>query len=150
MHSYCGGYECLLVKWPNTIVCTEPLVWLFSPAWDAVLLTLDLWMHLPFRGHWPYRLRGNNRHGSCSRTNDWQLSTHPQRRISAFIPMISKLACVCVCYMTYIVLVLQWSRTERVFSTCPNEINLSIVIWIFFRWPQGCQRSCRYNIPCKG
>jgi hypothetical protein len=42
------------------------------------------WIHLPFRGHWPYRLRSNN--GSCSRTNDWQLSIYPRRRIPAFIP----------------------------------------------------------------
>ena len=25
----------------DTIVCSGPLVWLFSPAWDAVLLTPD-------------------------------------------------------------------------------------------------------------
>ncbi len=42
------------------------------------------WIHLPFRGHWPYRLRSNN--GSCSRTNDWQLSIYPRRRIPAFVP----------------------------------------------------------------
>jgi hypothetical protein len=42
------------------------------------------WIHLLFRGHWPYRLRSNN--GSCSRTNAWQLSTYPRRRIPAFVP----------------------------------------------------------------
>ena len=42
------------------------------------------WIHLPFRGHWPYRLRSNN--CSCSMTNAWQLSTFPRRRIPAFIP----------------------------------------------------------------
>ncbi len=26
----------------HTIVCLEPLVWLFSPAWNAVILTLDV------------------------------------------------------------------------------------------------------------
>ena len=31
------------------------LVWLFSPAWDAVKLTLPGgWLHLSFRGHRPY------------------------------------------------------------------------------------------------
>ena len=52
------------------------------------------WIHLPFRGHWPYRLRSNN--GSCSRTNDWQLSIYPRRRIPAFIPHGIK-ASLCVC-----------------------------------------------------
>jgi hypothetical protein len=50
------------------------------------------WIHLPFRGHWPYRLRSNN--GSCSRTNDWQLSMkfylsptqNPCLHSSKFIP----------------------------------------------------------------
>jgi hypothetical protein len=42
------------------------------------------WRHLPFRCHWPYRINSIN--GSCSRTNNWQLSTYPQRRLLAFIP----------------------------------------------------------------
>jgi hypothetical protein len=29
------------VRMLATIVCSEPLVWLFSPAWDAVTITLD-------------------------------------------------------------------------------------------------------------
>ena len=29
------------VRMLDTIVCSEPLVWLFSPAWDAVTITLD-------------------------------------------------------------------------------------------------------------
>jgi hypothetical protein len=32
----------------DTIVCSEPLVWLFSPAWDAVILTLDVEFICPF------------------------------------------------------------------------------------------------------
>ncbi len=51
------------------------------------------YVYLPFRGHWPYRLRSNN--GSCSRTNDWQLSINPRRRIPAFIPHAIK-ASLCV------------------------------------------------------
>ncbi len=48
-------------------------------------LLYSRWIHLPFRGHWPYRL-------SCSRTNDWQFSTYPRRRIPAItsIPHGSK------------------------------------------------------------
>jgi hypothetical protein len=34
------------------------------------------WLHLPFRGHWPYWSSSNN--SSCSRMNDWQLSTYPR------------------------------------------------------------------------
>ena len=46
-------------------VCLGSLVWLFSPAWDAVKLILPgCWLHLPFRGHWPYRFRSDD--GSCS------------------------------------------------------------------------------------
>ncbi len=32
----------------DTIVCSEPLVWLFSLAWDAVILTLDVGFICPF------------------------------------------------------------------------------------------------------
>jgi hypothetical protein len=32
----------------DTIVCSEPLIWLFSPAWDAVILTLDIGFFCPF------------------------------------------------------------------------------------------------------
>jgi hypothetical protein len=51
------------------------------------------WIHLPFRGHWPYLLGSNN--GSCSRTNDWQLFTYFRRRIPVFIPCGIK-ASLCV------------------------------------------------------
>ncbi len=44
------------------------------------------WIHLPFRGHWPYRFTSRSNSGSCSRPNNWQLSTYPRRRIPAFIP----------------------------------------------------------------
>ncbi len=42
------------------------------------------WRHLPFRCYWPNWINCNN--GSCSRTNNRQLSTYPQRRLPAFIP----------------------------------------------------------------
>ena len=49
----------------DTIVCSGSLVWLFSPAWDAVKLTLPgAWLHLSFRGHRPYRFRSDD--GNCS------------------------------------------------------------------------------------
>ena len=36
----------------ESIVCLGSLVWLFSPAWDAVKLILPgCWLHLSFRGH---------------------------------------------------------------------------------------------------
>ena len=45
----------------DTMVCSGSLVWLFSPAWDAVKLTLPGgWLHLSFRGHRPYRFRSDD------------------------------------------------------------------------------------------
>ena len=38
------------VRMQDTIVCSEPLVWLFSLAWDAVILTLDVGFICPFVG----------------------------------------------------------------------------------------------------
>ena len=62
------------------------LVWLFSPAWDAVKFTLPGdWLQLSFRGHWLYRFRSDD--GSCSRTHAWQVPTYPWRRIPAFLPL---------------------------------------------------------------
>ena len=49
----------------DTIVYSGSLVWLFSPAWDAVkLIPPGCWLHLSFRGHWRYRFRSDD--GSCS------------------------------------------------------------------------------------
>jgi hypothetical protein len=65
----------------DTIVCSGPLVFLsglgrrYSHPGRSI--------HLPFRCHWPYRLRSNN--GNCSRANDCQLSTYLRRRIPALI-----------------------------------------------------------------
>ena len=36
------------VRMLDKIVRSEPLVWLFSPAWDAVILTLDVGFICPF------------------------------------------------------------------------------------------------------
>ena len=34
----------------DTIVCSEPLVWSFTPAWEAVELTTESCIHLFVRG----------------------------------------------------------------------------------------------------
>ena len=69
----------------DTIVYSGSLVWLCSPAWDAVELTLPGgWLHLSFRGHRPYRIGGYD--CSCSWTNAWQFPTYPRRRIPASLP----------------------------------------------------------------
>ena len=45
----------------DTIVCSEPLVSLFSPAWIAVKVTLPGgWLHLSFRVHRPYLFRSDD------------------------------------------------------------------------------------------
>ena len=36
------------VRMLGTIVCSEPSFWLFSPAWDAVKLTLEVGFTFPF------------------------------------------------------------------------------------------------------
>jgi hypothetical protein len=38
------------VRMLDTIICLEPLVWLFSAAWDAVTLTLDVGFICSFVG----------------------------------------------------------------------------------------------------
>ena len=44
-----------------TTVCSGSLVWLFSPVRDAHKFTLPGgWLHQPFRGHRPYRLRSDD------------------------------------------------------------------------------------------
>ncbi len=67
-----------------------------SPAWEAVALTLGDRLHLPIRGPRPYRFGSDNR--SCSRTNAWQFSTFPRRRLRAFwvklVPWFDALSCL--------------------------------------------------------
>jgi hypothetical protein len=64
------------------------VVWLVSPAWKAVELTLGGCLHLPVRSPRPY-LFGSDNHG-CSRTNAWQFSTFPRRRLPAFFSKASR------------------------------------------------------------
>jgi hypothetical protein len=40
--------ELMIYDGVNTIVCSEPLMLLFFPAWDAVELTLDVGFICPF------------------------------------------------------------------------------------------------------
>ncbi len=82
------------------------------------------WIHLPFRGHWPNRLRSNN--GSCSRTKDWQLSTYPRRRIPAFISHGIK-AGLCV------VLVVVFVDTTVTYFKASKSLE---------RWFQHCSMIC--------
>ena len=85
----------------DTTVCSGSLVWLFSPAWDAVKLTLPgCWLHLYFRGHWPYQFRSNN--GSCSKLAPGPMFDNflpiPDAESLPFYPLVLKanlkLACV--------------------------------------------------------
>ena len=80
----------------DTIVCLGSLVWLFSPVWNIVKLTLPGGcLHLSFLGHWPYWFRSND--SSCSRsprTNAWQFATYLWSRIPAFLPFSIKASCV--------------------------------------------------------
>ncbi len=77
----------------DTIVCSEPLVWLFSPAWYAVVLTLDVGFICPFVVIDPTDRRATT-------------VVAPGRMIDNFLPtldaaslplyrMVVKLACVC-------------------------------------------------------
>ncbi len=66
------------------------MVWSVSPAWEAVDLTLGDRLHLPVRGPRPYRFGSDN--CGCSRTNAWQFSTLPRRRLPAFFSKASTVA----------------------------------------------------------
>ena len=60
----------------DTTICSGSLVWLFSPAWNAIKLTLPGgWLHLSFRGHRPYLFRSDD--CSYSRTNARRFPTYP-------------------------------------------------------------------------
>ena len=80
------------------MVCSGSLVWLFSPAWDAVKLTLrGGWLHLSFRGHRPYLFRSND--GSCSELAPGLMFDDflpiPDAESLPFYPLVLKLV-VCV------------------------------------------------------
>ncbi len=79
------------VRMLDMIVCSEPLVWLFSPAWDAGILTLDAGLICPFVVIEPADF-GATTVVAPGRTID----TYPQRRIPAFVPYGIK-ASLCVC-----------------------------------------------------
>ena len=83
--------NCMFGKNPVncTIVCLGTSHWLFSPACDAVELTLKVGFN--FRGHRPSLFRSKN--GVCfSRTYACPSSTYPRRRIPSILPMVIKLA----------------------------------------------------------
>ena len=72
-------------SWQDSGCSVESIrvVWSVFPAWEAVELTLGGCLHLPVRGPRPYRFGSDNR--GCSRTNAWQFSTFPRRRLPAFL-----------------------------------------------------------------
>ena len=83
----------------DTIVCSESLFWLFSPAWDAVKLTLPgCWLHLSIRGHWHYRFRSND--GSCSELAPGLMFDNflpiPDAESLPFYPLVVKLVVCCI------------------------------------------------------
>ena len=78
----------------DTIVCSGS--WIGDIAL-AVLSALGRrqihpasWLHLSFRGHWPYRLGKL----CLPRPGAWPSSTYPRCRTPAFLPVVIKLVCV--------------------------------------------------------
>ncbi len=77
----------------DTIVCSEPLVWLFSPAWDAVTLTLGVGFICLFVAIDPTDL-GATMVVAPGRMIDSFLSI-PYAESLPLYRMVLKLACVC-------------------------------------------------------
>jgi hypothetical protein len=78
----------------DTTVCSRPLVWLFSPAWDAVTLTLDVGFICPSVVIDPTDL-GATMVVAPGRMIDSFLSI-PDAESLPLYRMVLKLACVCV------------------------------------------------------
>jgi hypothetical protein len=78
----------------DTIVCTEPLVWPFSPAWDAVIFTLDVGFICPFVVIDPTNLRATTV-VAPGRMNDKFLPISDAESLP-LDRMVLNLACVCV------------------------------------------------------
>ena len=78
----------------DTIVRSEPLVWLFSPVWDAVILTLDVGFICPFVVIDPTDL-GATIVVAPGRMLDIFLSSPDAESLPSY-RMVLKLACVCV------------------------------------------------------
>ena len=74
-------------------MCSGALIWLFSPAWDAVKLTLKAGFICPFVVDDPTEARQS----WLPRPYACPSSTYPLRRKPAFLPMVIKLTCLCVC-----------------------------------------------------
>ena len=86
----------------DTIVCPGSLVWLFSPAWDAVKLILPgFWLRLSFGGHWPYQFRSDD--SSCSELAPGlmfdDLQSIPDLESLPFYPWVLKLVVWWWCWM---------------------------------------------------
>ena len=78
----------------DKIVCLGTLLWLFSPTWDAVKLTLQVSFICPFVVIDPTHLGATI---VVAQPYAQPSSTYPRRRKPAFLPIIIKPVCVCVC-----------------------------------------------------
>jgi hypothetical protein len=94
-------------KW-DPIVCSEPLVWLFSLAWDAVIITLDVGFICPFVVIDP---------------TYWGATTvvAPGRMIDNFLPISDALAESLSLYRMALKLACVSKKTRKAFeSGCPD------------------------------
>ena len=73
-------------------MCSGVLSWLFSPAWDAVKLTLKVGFICPFVVDDPTDLGATI---VVAQALCCPSSTYPLRREPAFLPMVIKLTCLC-------------------------------------------------------
>ena len=72
-------------------MCSGALIWLFSPAWDAVKLTLKVGFICPFVVDDPTDLGATI---VVAQALCCPSSTYPLRRKPAFLPMVIKLTCL--------------------------------------------------------
>jgi hypothetical protein len=87
-------YRARFMSWQESGCSVESIrvVRSVSPAWEAVELTLGGCLHLPVRSLRPYLFGSDNR--GCSRTNAWQFSTFPRRRLPAFLVKLVRVSSV--------------------------------------------------------
>ena len=97
------------VRIMDTIVCLGTLLWLFSPAWDAIKLTLKVCFVCPLVVIVPTDLGATMElflQASCL-----SIFTNLRRRIPAFLPMVIKLACLWGVFFHICYLWQKWKRT---------------------------------------
>ena len=74
-------------------MCSVAFIWLFSPAWDAIKLTLKVGFICPFVVDDPTNLGATI---VVAQALCCPSSTYPLRRKPAFLPMVIKLTCLSV------------------------------------------------------